>query len=99
MLGHSTKSCYIFKDVLQAVIDVKVIKLRPKQKKVTANMTSLQFGKDLPLVPTGVVPIPTGELRVINTNPHHQEEKGFCPCPYSLRRVMWVHPDLLQTQQ
>jgi len=27
MLGHPTKSCYIFKDVLQALIDAEVLKL------------------------------------------------------------------------
>jgi len=44
MLGHPTKSCYIFKDILQDLIDAEVLKLRPEQKKVMANMTSfLQF--------------------------------------------------------
>jgi len=38
MLGHPTKNCYIFKDVLQALIDTEVLKLRPEQKNVTANM-------------------------------------------------------------
>jgi len=32
MLGHLTKNCYIFKDVLQALIDAEVLKLRPEQK-------------------------------------------------------------------
>jgi len=27
MLGHSTKNCYIFKDVFQALIDAEVLKL------------------------------------------------------------------------
>ena len=46
MLGHPTKSCYVFNDILQALIDAKVLKLHPEQKKVTANMTSfLQFEK------------------------------------------------------
>ena len=27
MLGHPTKNCYIFKDVLQALIDVDILKL------------------------------------------------------------------------
>ena len=36
MLGHPTKSCYVFKDIRQALIDAKVLKLRPEQKKVTA---------------------------------------------------------------
>ena len=39
MLGHPTKNCCIFKDVLQALIDAEVLKLPPEQKKVTANMT------------------------------------------------------------
>ena len=41
MLGHPTKNCYIFKDVLQALIDAEVLKLRLEQKKVTANMTAM----------------------------------------------------------
>jgi len=48
MFGHPTKSCYIFKDVLQALIDVKVLKLGPEQKKVTTNNDNngtLQFGR------------------------------------------------------
>ena len=60
MLEYLTKNCYIFKDVLQALINVVVLKLRPEQKKVTANMTNtipLQFGRDLPLAPIEVVPI------------------------------------------
>ena len=40
MSGHPTKNCYIFKDVLQALIDVEVLKLRPEHKKVTANMAA-----------------------------------------------------------
>ena len=70
MLGHPTKNCYIFKDVLQALIDAVVLKLR----QVTANMTAtslIQFGQNLPLVPTGVAPILKGELRVINTDPQN----------------------------
>jgi len=44
MLGHPTKRCYVFKDILQALIDTEVLKLRPEQKKVTVNMTLfLQF--------------------------------------------------------
>ena len=39
MLGHPTKSYYIFKDILQALIDAEVLKLRLEQKKVITNMT------------------------------------------------------------
>ena len=61
-------------------------------------MTSfLQFGKQ-PLAPSGVVPIPKGELRMINTDPHHQE-KGLVPVPTPQGEIMWVHPDLVDDQQ
>ena len=30
MLGHPTKSCYVFKDILQALINAEVLKLRPE---------------------------------------------------------------------
>ena len=58
MLWHPTKNCYIFKDVLQALIDAEVLKLCLEQKKMTANKTAtspLQFGRDLPSAPTRVV--------------------------------------------
>ena len=84
MLGHLTKNCYIFKNVLQALIDIEVLKLHPEQKKVTANMidtSPLQFSRDLLLAPTRVAPIPKGKLRVINTDPYNQKEKGLIPIP------------------
>ena len=99
MFGYPTKSCYIFKDVLQALIHAEVLKLCPEQKKVMANMiatTPFQFGQDLSPAPTGVVPIPKGELRVINTDPHSKKEKGLIPIPTSQREIMWVHPDLIE---
>jgi len=66
MVGYPTKSFYIFKDVLQALIDTDVLKLRPDQKKVTTNMMSLQFYRDLSLAPIGMVVITKRELKVIN---------------------------------
>ena len=77
MLGNPINSCYIFKDVLQALIDAYILKLCPEQKKETANMTSLQLGRDLSPVPTGVVSIPKGELRVINTDPPTRRKKDL----------------------
>ena len=77
MLGYPTKSFFIFKDILQVLIHADLLKLRPEQKKVIANMTSfLQFGVQPP-TSVGVVPISKGELRVVNTDPHHQQEKGL----------------------
>ena len=69
MLEHPTKSCYIFKDILQALIDTEVLKLRLEQKKVTTNMTLFFQFRNQPLTPAGVVPILKGELKMINTDP------------------------------
>ena len=99
MLRHSTKSCYVFKDILQVLTDAEVLKLRPEQKKMMANMTSfLQFGKQPP-APPGVGPIPKGEIRMINTDSHHQHEKGLVSIPTPQGEIMWVHPDLVDDQQ
>ena len=85
MMGP-TKRCYIF--VLQTLIDTNVLKLCLEQKKVTTNMASLQFGRELPPVPAGVVSIPKEELKVINTDPHHEEEKGLVPVPTPQGEIM-----------
>ena len=62
-------------------------------------ISPIQFGQDLPLVPTGVVLIPKGELRVINTDPHNQKEKGLILVPTPRGETMWVHPDIVESQQ
>jgi len=99
MLGHPTKSYYIFKDILQVLIDMEVLKLHSEQKKVTANMTSfLQFGVQPPTL-AGVVSIPKGELRVLNIDPHHQQEKGLILVLSPQGEIMWVHSDLVEAQQ
>ena len=77
MLGHPTKSFYIFKDVLQALIDAEVLKLRSEQKKVTANAATIQFGSGFPPMPAGVVPIPAGELKIVNSDPYRQRENAW----------------------
>jgi len=94
--GISTKHCYIFKDVFQALINVDVLKLHPEQKKVTTNKTSLQFGKELLSVPAGVVPVSKGELRVINTDPHNKMGKGLFPIPTPRGEIMCVYPDIIK---
>jgi len=76
-----------------------VLKLRPEQKKVTTNMTSfLQLGVQPP-TPAGVISIPKGEVRVINTDLHHQQDKGLEPVPTPQREIMWVNPDLMEGRQ
>ena len=81
MLGHPSKSYYIFKDVLETLMDANVLKFCPKQKKMMAIMMSFQFGKELMSVPAGVVPILKGKLRVINADSHNKKERDFVPVP------------------
>jgi len=53
-----------------------VLKLHSEQKKMTANMTFLQFCRDVPLVPTGVVSIPKEKLKVINADSPTRKRKA-----------------------
>src|SRR3954463_10158820 len=80
-LGHPTKNCWSLKDKLQALVDVGVLKLKTEQKTATANMIlCLQFGQSSP-TPTAVFPIPAIEMRIINSDPHRQQEKGVVSTP------------------
>jgi len=36
---------------------------------------------------------------VINTDSHNQKEKGFIPVPTPRGETMWIHPDIVQSQQ
>jgi len=42
-------------------------------------MMSVKFGKKLLSVPARVVPIPKGELKVINTDPHNKKRENLVP--------------------
>jgi len=98
MSRHPTKSCYVFKDIFQALIDAEVLKLRPDQKKVTTNMTSFSSVQGPASNASRVVFILKGELKVLNTDPHQQRVKGLVPVPTPQGEIMWVHPDLVEGQ-
>src|SRR5436190_20422222 len=58
-------------------------------------MTScIQFGQSPP-TPTAVYPIPAVEMRVINSDPYRQQEKGLIRTTIPGGGTMWIHPDLL----
>src|SRR3954468_7678372 len=80
-LGHPTKNCWSLKGKLQSLVDAGALRLKMEYKTTTANMTScLQFGQSPP-TPTAVYPIPAVEMRIINSDPHRQQEKGFVSSP------------------
>ena len=65
MIHHPTDKSYVLKDRIQALIDVGVLTLKTEQKKVTANMVTLEFGKTLKVtVPDGTYPVPVPRLEV-----------------------------------
>ena len=101
MVNHATKECYILKDKIQALLDANVMTLKPEEKKVTTNMVTLEFGKEFPSVPVpvGPVPIPRAEMRIINLDPHHQQDRGLVQYTTPSGQIMWVHPDLLGDMQ
>src|SRR4051812_19400911 len=94
-LGHPTKSCWFLKDKLQALVDAGALRLKTEQKTATANMTScIQFGRSSP-TPIAVHPIHAVEMRIINSYPHRQQEKGLIRTTLPGGGAMWIHPDLL----
>lgn len=57
IMRHYTKSCFILKYKIQALVEARVLHLNEKKKQVTTNLVpvstnfvSLQFGKELPKV-------------------------------------------------
>ena len=97
MVHHPTNKCFVLKDKIQALVDARVLNLKSKQKKVTANMVTLEFGT-LPKVrvPDGSPPIPTMRLEISNPSAKQEEAKGLLPLTLKTGEIMWVHPDLAQ---
>src|SRR3954465_8905541 len=75
-LGHPTKNCWSLKGKLQSLVNTGALRLKAEYKTAMASMTThLQFGQSPP-TPTVVYPIPAVEMRIVNSNPHRQQEKG-----------------------
>lgn len=72
IVNHSTKNYFILKDKFQALGDVDVLHLTKEKKKVTTNMISMQFGKELSGVkmPNKVL-VPYVMTWIINIDPNH----------------------------
>jgi len=80
MVHHLTSKCFILKDKIQALVGASILTLNSEQKKVAANMMTLNF-KTFPkmIVPNWLTPIPKVILEVINPWPKEQETKGLVP--------------------
>ena len=100
MIHHPTNKCFVLKNKIQALVDARVLTLKSEQKKVTANMVTLEFGKTPKVtVPDGSFPIPEARLKINHPSAKQQETKGLVPLTLKIGEVMWVHPDLAQEVQ
>ena len=89
MIHHPTDKCYVLKDRIQALIDAGVLTLKAEQKKVTANMVTLEFGKTPKVtVPDGTYPVPLPRLEVKHPAVKTQGNKGLVPLTLETGEVM-----------
>jgi len=97
MVHHPTNKCFVLKDKIQALVDAGVLALKSEQKKVTANMVTLEFST-IPkvTVPDGSPPIPTARLEINNPSAKQQGAKGLVPLTLKTGKIMWMHLDLAQ---
>ena len=67
MVHHPTSRYFALKEKIQAFVDAGVLILKSEQKKVIANMVTLNFETFLKMtVQDGLVPVPKDRLNVIN---------------------------------
>ena len=91
MVHHPTDKCFVLKGKIQALVDTGVLTLKLEQKKVTANMVTLEFGKTPKVtVPDGTFPIPEVRLEVKHPSAKTQESKGLVPLTLETGEIMWI---------
>jgi len=100
MVHHPTSKCFVLKDKIQALIDAGVLTLKSKQKRVTANMVSLNFGTfPKVIVKNGLTSVPEARLDVINPMAEKQEAKGLVLLTIKFGKIMWVYPDIVKDER
>jgi len=100
MVHHPTSKCFILKDKIQVLVDVGILMLDSEQKKVTANMVTLNFRIFLRItIPDGLTLVPEARLEVINPLAEKQVAKGLIPLTTKSRKIMWVHPNIIKDEQ
>jgi len=91
MIHYLTNKCFALKDKIQALVDAGVLTLKSEQKKVTANMVTLEFSKTPKVtVPDGSFPIPEAQLEINDHSTKYQEIKGLVPLTLKTGEIMWI---------
>src|SRR4051812_4449159 len=79
-ISHPIVNCWALKERQETLVQADVLKLKPKQKRVSTNATStIIFGSNEPTKLVQVSPVPQVEMTIINADPHQQREKGLVP--------------------
>jgi len=78
MVRHPTNKCFVSKDKIQDLIDARVLTLKSEQKKVTANMVTIEFGTFPKVtVPDRHAPASKAQLEISNPSAKQHEVKGL----------------------
>ena len=74
--------------------------LGQNQKKVTANMVTINFGTfPKTTVQDGLVSVPKARLGIINPMVEKHKVKGLILMAIKFREIMWVYPDIIKVEQ
>ena len=96
MVHHPTSLCFILKDKIQVLVDAEVLTLNSEQKKVTANMVTLNFGIFPKMtVQDRLVPVPKAKLDIINPMTEKQKAKGLILTMTEYGEIMRVYPNII----
>src|SRR5436190_19911112 len=77
-LSHPTISCWPLKERLETLVQADVLKLEPKQKRVSTNATTtIVFGSNKPTPLIQVSPILQVAMTIVNADPHRQQDQGL----------------------
>ena len=80
-------------------MDARVLTLKLEQKKVTANMMTLNFRTFLKTtVQDGLTPVPKARLDIVNPIAEKQRAKGLIPMMTKSRENKWVYPGIIKDE-
>ena len=80
-------------------MDAEVLTLKSEQKKVTANMVTLNFGTfPKTTVQDGLALVPKARLDVVNPMAEKQNAKSLVPMTIKSGKIMWIYPNIVKDE-
>ena len=82
------------------MVEAGVLTLKSEQKKVTANMVTLNFENFSNVtVQDGLALIPKGKMEVNSPLAEKKEAKGLIPLIIKSEEIIWIHSDIVKDEQ